>query len=280
MIPGFGITTSQSLDLAEACSRFCNTPGAFQRFDPQEQYVQALRPQLERAPRVLLHRGKIRPSLKLPRLPQQIPYLCQLEIVAERHADSSRQSHELPGTATIELSRRDSIERIWRKRTCRTLFVEDVVREDCNIPQANFTWWIGDTYAGNFGIERSQRLNPFRSFLERGIQWAGGSDFFVTPFPARYGIWSSITREPLLGVYGKDAFGRDESVDARTALRSYTIWAAHQMFMEDKIGSIEIGQYADIAIWDVDLYSAEAEAIKNMNCQMTLLEGEIDYRAE
>ena len=146
--------------------------------------------------------------------------------------------------------------------------------------QANFTWWIGDTYAGNFGVERSHRLNPFRSFLEWGIQWGGGSDFFVTPFPARYGIWSSITREPLLGVYGKDAFGSDESIDVRSALRSFTIWAAYQMFMEDKIGSIEVGKYADIAVWDVDLYTAEPEAIKNMKCQMTLLEGEIVYQIE
>ena len=36
-------------------------------------------------------------------------------------------------------------------------------------PQANFTWWIGDTYAGNFGVERSRRLNPFRSYRDRGM---------------------------------------------------------------------------------------------------------------
>jgi predicted amidohydrolase YtcJ len=145
-------------------------------------------------------------------------------------------------------------------------------------PQANFTWWIGDTYAGNFGIERSHRLNPFRSYLDRGMQWGGGSDFFVTPFPARYGIWASIARQPLLGVYGHDAFGSDQSVNVKVALRSFTIWAAHQMFMEDRIGSIEVGKYADIAIWDTDLYSARPDAIKNMECQMTLLEGEIVYR--
>ena len=143
--------------------------------------------------------------------------------------------------------------------------------------QANFTWWIGDTYAGNFGVKRSQRLNPFRSYRERGMQWGGGSDFFVTPFPARYGIWSSITRQPLLGVYGYDAFGQEQSVDVKTALRSYTIWAAHQMFMEDKTGSIEVGKYADIAVWDTDLYTAAPEAIKNMECQMTLLEGKVVY---
>ena len=145
-------------------------------------------------------------------------------------------------------------------------------------PQANFTWWIGDTYAGNFGVERSHRLNPFRSYLDRDMQWGGGSDFFVTPFAARYGIWSSITRQPLLGVYGHDAFGQDQSVDAKTALRSFTIWAAHQMFLEDKVGSIEVGKYADIAVWDTDLYSAAPEAIKNMKCQMTLLEGEVVYQ--
>jgi predicted amidohydrolase YtcJ len=147
-------------------------------------------------------------------------------------------------------------------------------------PQANFTWWIGDTYAGNFGVERSQRLNPFRSYLERGMKWGGGSDFFVTPFPARYGIWSSIARQPLLGVYGHDAFGAGQSVDVKTALRSFTIWAARQMFLEDKIGSIEVDKYADIAVWDTDLYKAEPEAIKNMQCKMTLFNGEVVYRSE
>jgi len=39
--------------------------------------------------------------------------------------------------------------------------------------QAPFTWWIGDTYAGNFGPERSQRLMPFKTYLGKGIIWGG-----------------------------------------------------------------------------------------------------------
>jgi len=78
--------------------------------------------------------------------------------------------------------------------------------------------------------------------------------------------------------YSHDAFGSSQVVDVKTALRSFTIWAAHQMFMEDKIGSIEPGKCADIAVWLTDLYSAEPDAIKNMKCQMTLLEGEVVYR--
>ena len=146
-------------------------------------------------------------------------------------------------------------------------------------PQAEFIWWIGDTYAGNFGEERSKRLNPFQTYKRKGVQWAGGSDFFVTPFPARYGIWSAMARETLLGVYGQHPFGQDEAIDAKTALRAYTLWVAHQLFLDDKIGSIEIGKYADLAVWDTDIYNAPPNSIKNMECQMTLLEGDVVYAA-
>jgi hypothetical protein len=147
-------------------------------------------------------------------------------------------------------------------------------------PSPGFTWWIGDTYAGNFGVERSRRLNPFRSFLERGIRWASGSDYSVTPFAARYGLWASVARRPLLGVYGSDAFGDDESVDIHAALRSYTLWAAHQMFLDDRTGSLEPGKYADIAVWDTNPYAADTDAIRDMQCRMTLLDGDIVYRAD
>ena len=146
-------------------------------------------------------------------------------------------------------------------------------------PQANFTWWIGDTYAGNFGPERALRLNPFRTYLENGIRWGGGSDYPVTPFPGRNGIWASISRETLLGVYGSNPYGTAESVDVRTALRSFTLWAAHQMFLEKEIGSIEVGKYADLAVWDKDFYSVDTDSIRDMKCEMTLFQGRIVHGA-
>jgi len=144
-------------------------------------------------------------------------------------------------------------------------------------PSATFSWWLGDTYAGNFGPTRSLRLNPFHTFRAKDMIWANGSDFSVTPFAARYGIWSAIAREPLLGVYGKDPFGRAESVDVHAALRAVTIWAAHQMFLEKKIGSIEIGKYADLSVWDRDFYTIPTDQIKDAKCLMTIFDGKVVY---
>jgi hypothetical protein len=144
-------------------------------------------------------------------------------------------------------------------------------------PSATFLWWIGDNYAANFGPERSPRLNPFKTFLDRGIIWANGSDYIVTPFPARYGIWSAVARETLLGTWGKTPFGTAESVGVRDALRAATIWPAHQMFLEKKIGSIEVGKYADIAVWDRDPYTVSTADLKDMRCELTVFNGKVVF---
>jgi predicted amidohydrolase YtcJ len=141
--------------------------------------------------------------------------------------------------------------------------------------QAPFTWWLGDNYAGNLGPERGLRLNPFRTYVKRGIRWAGGSDYGVTPFPARYGLWASVARKALNGTYGATPFGTAESVDIKTALRSYTIWAAHQLFLDDRIGSIEIGKDADIAVWDRNMYEVPTDALKDLKCELTLFRGKV-----
>ena len=144
--------------------------------------------------------------------------------------------------------------------------------------QAEFMWWIGDTYAANFGPARSLRLMPFHTYWTRGIPWAGGSDYFVTPFPARYGIWSTVVRKTLNGTYGLEPFGTAEAVDIHAALRSYTIWAAHQLFLEDRIGSLEVGKDADIDIWDRDMYTIPSDELKDLQCELTLFKGQVVYR--
>jgi predicted amidohydrolase YtcJ len=143
--------------------------------------------------------------------------------------------------------------------------------------QGTFLWWLGDTYTANLGPERSQRLKPFKTYVDKGIKWAGGSDYGVTPFPARYSLWASIARKTLNGTYGLQPFGTKEAVDIKTALRAQTIWAAHQMFLDDRIGSIEVGKEADIAVWDRDVYTAPTDDIKDMKAELTLVKGQVVF---
>ena len=145
--------------------------------------------------------------------------------------------------------------------------------------QPEFLWWIGDIYAGNYGPIRDQNLEPLRTLQSRGILWSGGSDFPVTPIAARYGLWASLVRETAQGTYGLHPFGTREAVDIHTALRSYTAWGARQMFLENKIGTLDVGKKADIAIWDRDLYSVPSAEIKDLKCLMTIFDGEVVYTA-
>ena len=154
-------------------------------------------------------------------------------------------------------------------------------RYDAGYPelQAPFMWWIGDNYAGNYGPKRSARLVPLHTMVARGIRFGGGSDNPVTPLPARYGLWASVERETLQGTYGAHPFGTAEAVDIHTALRSYTSWAAPQLFLEKRIGSLEVGKEADVAVWDKDPYAIPGPELKDLKCEVTVFHGEVVYDA-
>ena len=143
--------------------------------------------------------------------------------------------------------------------------------------QAPFLWWIGDNYAGNYGVARSLRVVPLKTLLAKGVQFAGGSDFSVTPYAARYGLWSSVARETQNSRYGPTPFGTKESIDIHNALKSYTRWGAHQIFLDDKTGSLEVGKDADIAVWDRDFYTVPTKDIKDAKCEMTIFRGKIAW---
>src|SRR5215470_5954927 len=141
--------------------------------------------------------------------------------------------------------------------------------------QPPFIWWIGNLVAPNLGPKRSAHMTPLKTFAEKHILYAAGSDFFVTPFPARYGLWSSVVRKTQTG---SQPFGTSEAVDIHTALKSYTIWAAHQLFSENRVGSLEAGKDADLAVWDRDLYSVPSDELKDLKCLLTLLHGQIVFQ--
>jgi len=144
--------------------------------------------------------------------------------------------------------------------------------------QSPFLYFIGDNYAGNFGPNRSRRLIPLKSMLKKGITVGNGSDWSVCPFPPRFGLWGAVVRKTWKGLYGLQPFGTEESITVKEALRTYTTMAARCLFMEDAIGSIEPGKYADFAVWSGDIYTVDVEALKDLTVEMTIVGQEVVYR--
>lgn len=120
-----------------------------------------------------------------------------------------------------------------------------------------------------------------RSLLDGGARMALGSDFPVD----EYG------REPLKSIemcvtrkmYGQpDAPVLEPACEVTTvaeAIAGFTINNAYQMHMEDVIGSIEVGKYADFVILDENILEISPEKIHTVKVCETVMDGVTTYKA-
>jgi predicted amidohydrolase YtcJ len=141
--------------------------------------------------------------------------------------------------------------------------------------QSTFLHFEGDTYVKFLG-DRGACAKPLKTFIEKGIPVGNSHDYPSGPIPASIGIWAAVTRETFSG----KVICPEERLTVQEALRTYTIWNAKHLFMEDKIGSLEAGKYADLVLWDTNLYTAPTPKLKGMKAQMTMLNGEVVYGAK
>ncbi len=71
---------------------------------------------------------------------------------------------------------------------------------------------------------------------------------------------------------------QEETVSLEEMIESMTINGARSNFLENELGSIEVGKLADITVIDRDLFAASVADIKDLNVLMTLFEGEIVFQ--
>ena len=69
-----------------------------------------------------------------------------------------------------------------------------------------------------------------------------------------------VGTDASVGIFSGEVVCPAERLTIQEALRTYTIMAARYVFMENRIGSLEPGKYADIVVWDRDLYCAHSRA--------------------
>jgi len=72
----------------------------------------------------------------------------------------------------------------------------------------------------------------------------------------------------------------EEKITLEEALLAYTLGSARAGFMEERVGSLEAGKYADLAVLSHDLFQLDPVETPEVQVEMTIVEGEIVYLRE
>jgi len=134
---------------------------------------------------------------------------------------------------------------------------------------------LGDIWREQLG-DRIERANPLREELAAGIPVVISSDAFVQSYRPLDTITAAVSRVTPSGVH----VGADQELTVAEALAAHTINAARALRMEDRIGSIEPGKLADLAVVDGDLMGSTPERVRELRMWMTVLGGEVVYRRD
>ena len=137
------------------------------------------------------------------------------------------------------------------------------------------------------GPQRLKRVMPWKSLEDTGVELSFGSDACAGPINPVYGLLISATR---LNYKLDTDWGREERISLEDGIRHWTLDSAKALALEDKIGSIEVGKYADLVLfntnplkldswWFLLTHKLELGAMDDF-VDMTMVGGEVVYRKD
>ena len=133
------------------------------------------------------------------------------------------------------------------------------------------------------GQELADQAYPIKSFYDAGANVVFHSDYPVSPLMnVKYSIYTAEKR-----TYPKEAFGDicqprnlGEAITREQSLRAMTINVARQFHQEHRMGSIEFGKIANMAVFDCDFLHDDIEKVAQANIVATIVDGEEVYKSE
>ncbi|WP_375203441.1 amidohydrolase [Hyphococcus sp.] len=171
----------------------------------------------------------------------------------------------------------------WRDEHTQILRTEDIPRyaELGVIPSMQPSHAIGDLFfaVDRLGTDRLDGAYPWRSLIDAGSIIAGGSDAPVERGDPRIEFYAAVARRGVNG-YSDENWRPDQAVTREEALKMFTIWPAYASFQEETLGTIEPGKRADFTVFSEDIMTIPEEDILTVEPVMTVVDGEIIFRAE
>jgi hypothetical protein len=135
---------------------------------------------------------------------------------------------------------------------------------------AHVRYW-GDVIPTLVGEERGQRWCPVASAVKYDVSYSFHFDGPTSPNKPLESFQTAVTRKTVCG----QILGPEERISIDEAIRGYTINAAYQLFMDEKVGSIEVGKLADLIILSENPREVDPEKISEIEVLATYINGEI-----
>ena len=129
------------------------------------------------------------------------------------------------------------------------------------------------------GDERAMAMYRTKHMAEAGICISGSSDAPVIPFVPLDAIEAGVTRNSPYPEEEDTDMTRwpEQGLTAYQLLEAYTKNDAYQNFMDDIIGTVEVGKFADLVVLDTNILEADAKAISDARVIYTISDGRIVY---
>jgi predicted amidohydrolase YtcJ len=179
--------------------------------------------------------------------------LDAIETILNRHPRSDHR-HTLQH---CQMADRRQLERAARLGMCVNFF-------------SNHIYYWGDAhYKQTMGADRANRMDAAGTASELGITFGLHSDAPITQLNPLFTAWCAVQRQTASG----RVLGEAERLSVADALRAITLGAAFTIGMDDVVGSIEIGKFADFAVLDEDPSEVPAERLGQLRVWGTILGG-------
>jgi predicted amidohydrolase YtcJ len=133
----------------------------------------------------------------------------------------------------------------------------------------------GEYFADRYGAAAAENTPPIKKMLAMDVPVGAGSDATRV---SSYNPWVSmywLTSGKTIG--GLQLYQEANKLSRETALQLYTQGSAWFSSEQHKKGIISKGMFADLTVLDADYFSIEAEAIKNIESELTIVAGNIVY---
>jgi hypothetical protein len=171
----------------------------------------------------------------------------------------------------------------WRIEHTQILHPDDIARVGALglIASMQPSHAIGDfKFAPDrLGSGRLYGAYAWQSLLQTGAVIVGGSDAPVEIGTPQIEFYAAVARKDLDGFSTEDWYP-EEALTREQALALFTSAPAYAAFMEDDLGTIEVGKLADFTVFDRDLMTVPEAEILSAETVMTVVHGEIVYRRE